>query len=174
MAKLCECGCGKEIVRRDRPCRPNRFLFGHQTKGKPSSKRNTIEGLIERLVVREGKCWLWQGRKQHQGYAVVDYANTSRIVHKLFYEHFVGPVPKGMELHHRCENKGCVNWECLELLDRKEHLGERHLKTHCKHGHEFTPENTKHNGKQRLCRICQKRYHAESYQRRKLKDGRSV
>jgi hypothetical protein len=28
------------------------------------------------------------------------------------------------------------------------------IKTHCKHGHEFTPENTRRTGKGRWCRAC--------------------
>ena len=33
-------------------------------------------------------------------------------------------------------------------------LGSRHLKTHCSHGHEFTPENTLVRPHQRVCRAC--------------------
>ena len=33
-------------------------------------------------------------------------------------------------------------------------LGSRHLKTHCAHGHEFTPENTIVRPHQRTCRAC--------------------
>ena len=42
----------------------------------------------------------------------------------------------------------------------KEHKQE-HKVTHCKHGHEFTPENTYINQNKRLCRKCRYLNHAQ-------------
>jgi len=43
----------------------------------------------------------------------------------------------------------------------------RRAATYCKHGHEFTPENTYINARgQRVCRACGRRYAAESKRRR--------
>ena len=42
--KLCECGCGTEILKYDRYKRIRRFVYGHQTKGKrmTQSQKNKI------------------------------------------------------------------------------------------------------------------------------------
>jgi hypothetical protein len=45
--------------------------------------------------------------------------------------------------------------------------GPRSLKKCCKHGHEFTPENTVMEGNQRRCCICQKEKKRRFNQRRR-------
>lgn len=110
-------------------------------------------------------CWIY-ARRAKNGYA----ASTSVTMHKgaayrLIYMLMVGPIPEGMEIDHTCDNgrAGCVNWHHLEAvthqrnMTRPEHTqaGKHMRQTHCKHGHEFTPENTGTwvKGK-RYCRQC--------------------
>jgi hypothetical protein len=51
---------------------------------------------------------------------------------------------------------------------RNQHM----VKTHCKQGHEFSPDNTYHyqsyqtGGKRRVCKTCAKKFSAEQYQRK--------
>ena len=40
MNKLCECGCGKEVKNNRDTRLPNRFVVGHQVKGKPARNKN--------------------------------------------------------------------------------------------------------------------------------------
>ena len=51
------------------------------------------------------------------------YTEDGRHVtaHKFAYECLVGEVPSGCDLHHRCENKMCVNPRHLEPLTKPEH-----------------------------------------------------
>lgn len=77
--------------------------------------------------------------------------------HRFSYEHFVGPLADGFEIDHLCRNRGCVNPAHLEAVTRLENCrrGAYAQKTHCKHGHEFTPDNIYWNrGKHRQCRAC--------------------
>jgi len=47
-------------------------------------------------------------------------------------------------------------------------LGPRNQdKTHCPHGHAYTPENTVFDGWRRLCRACRRASQRRAYQRRK-------
>lgn len=108
------------------------------------------------------------GRDVH-GKLYVNLSNGSlrrvQRVHRLVLEAFVGPRPEGMEGCHfddDNENNRLSNlrWDTHSGNMRdKVRNGHCHQtnKTHCKWGHEFTPDNTKigKNGG-RWCRECQR------------------
>ncbi len=85
-------------------------------------------------------------------------AAGTRQTHRIAYEEFVGPVPNGLHLDHRCRVRLCCNPAHLEPVTQQENnrrsWAARGLKSHCAQGHEFTPENTKQTAKQRKCREC--------------------
>jgi hypothetical protein len=93
------------------------------------------------------------------------------------YIAFVGSVGEGLELDHLCRNRSCVNPAHLEAISHKENIlrGESFSsinakRTHCKHGHEFTPENTyRWRGKMRTCRACNLNRVNARYRQRKVK-----
>lgn len=153
----CECGCGLpvRIVRGV----PNRFAgAGHWS-------RISAEPIENKYVVNATTgCWEWQ-RAITNGYGVVQdlRAHRQTQAHRAVYELHHGPIPEGMTLDHLCRNRACVNPNHLEPVSRGENVlrGEGHAavnarKTHCKRGHEFTPENSYYapNGKGKRCREC--------------------
>jgi len=77
--------------------------------------------------------------------------------HRAVYRAARGKIPAGLEIDHLCGNHGCVQVEHMELVTHAENMrryGDR--TTHCKNGHEYTPENTyvRPGGSNRDCRIC--------------------
>lgn len=97
-------------------------------------------------------CDLWQGYKDRHGYA----RKGQGLGHRVVYEARFGPIPPGLELDHLCKNKNCINPLHLEPVTRLENMRRRYATyTHCKNGHEYTPENTyrRANGN-RDCRAC--------------------
>lgn len=48
---------------------------------------------------------------------------AAQSAHRFFYETLVGPIDEGLELHHRCEVKSCVNPNHLVPLTHDEHIG---------------------------------------------------
>ena len=81
--------------------------------------------------------------------------------HHLVWIDAHGPVPEGMVVHHKCENKRCVNLDHLTLLDHFENLelGVKHnsKKTHCPRGHEYSGKDSRG---RRICQTCVRiRYH---------------
>jgi HNH endonuclease len=131
-----------------------------------------IDRLLPRIEISPTGCWLWQGPINENGYGTIGggprVAGHKRV-HRVTYEHFVGPIADGLQIDHLCRVRHCCNPEHLEAVTRTENVrrGIRKTRqTHCKRGHEFTPENTLRNDRQRVCLTC-KRAAARAYLQRK-------
>lgn len=61
-------------------------------------------------VDRSGDCWLWLGNRHSDGYGAA-YATGRGTVraHRLSWELTNGPIPDGLWVLHRCDNRACVN-----------------------------------------------------------------
>lgn len=102
-------------------------------------------------------------------------------VHQLVAVAFIGECPEGMETCHnngiasdnRAENLryGTKSENALDQVRHGVHNNAR--KTHCKRGHEFTPENTKIISDRgwRKCVTCSKQAGRERYLRSRQKIG---
>lgn len=85
-------------------------------------------------------------------------------VHRLVLAAFVGPCPPGMEGCHTDDDSANnhlsnLRWDTKSANVRDQIRNGNHgnaRKTHCKRGHEFTPENTYHYLAQRHCRTCRR------------------
>lgn len=59
-------------------------------------------------------CWIWVAaqRSANCNYGVMRLApgcGGSRFAHRISYELYVGPIPDGMIVCHKCDNPRCVN-----------------------------------------------------------------
>lgn len=123
-------------------------------------------------------CWAWTGNQNGRGYGYfyVTGLRGSRLAHRVAYEHFVGPIPEGLQIDHLCRVRHCVNPEHMEVVTNRENTlrgraGEHYsLRTHCKNGHPFTAENTQlRSDAGRRCLTCRKEYDRKKWQERKAR-----
>lgn len=120
-------------------------------------------------VDKSGDCWEWTAYKLN-GYGRFgvggSHKNGGRILyaHRWAYEALVAPIPEGLYIDHLCRNRGCVNPDHMEPVTSGENTlrgisraAVNARKTHCPHGHEYTPENIQYggrSGRERRCREC--------------------
>lgn len=107
-------------------------------------------------------CWPWPGSLTSSGYGKVSWYGMEYLVHRIAYQALVGDVPDGLELDHLCRVRSCFNPSHLEAVTHRENVlrgvsfaAVHSQLTHCRQGHEFTPENTYVTTQgARRCRTC--------------------
>lgn len=71
-------------------------------------------------------CWEWNGGTTADGYGQTTEKTPDgrrRIyVHRLAYEHLLGPIPEGLVIDHLCRNTLCVNPDHLEPVTIAENV----------------------------------------------------
>lgn len=78
--------------------------------------------ILERYAVDpETGCWLWLGNL-NTGYGRCKVNSKTAMAHRVFYEHHIGPIPKGTELDHLRRMRSCVNPSHLEAVTRRENV----------------------------------------------------
>lgn len=108
------------------------------------------------LFEKDGECLRWTGRKNRDGYG--RFSGT--LTHRIAFEMFCGPIPKGMDVDHRCFVRDCGNKEHLRLLPHAVNTGlqRQALASTCRAGH---PRNDRtiyflnvRGRRERFCRVC--------------------
>ena len=66
--------------------------------------------ILSKVCVNEVTgCWSWQEALHRDGYGVFWDGRSSRQAHRVSYSVFVGDIPLGMFVCHKCDNRRCVN-----------------------------------------------------------------
>ena len=143
--------------------------------------KTLAQRFCEKVEIQQNGCWLWTGARtarDKRAYGCIGVEYKQQPAHRVSYEMFVGPIPEGLDLDHLCRTRLCVNPDHLEPVTRRENLrrgtgmvAENIAKTHCKHGHQFSPENTKvyvyPHRTERVCLTCSRARALASIRRRK-------
>jgi hypothetical protein len=135
------------------------------------------------IPVTESGCWLWEAFVDVDGYGTIwdGRIKRSALAHRISYELYRGN-PGEFHVLHLCDVRCCVNPNHLFLGTNLDNIADRHKKgrdskrwsnrpTHCKRGHEFTPENTRLQRGGRLCITCNRIMDAASHRRRRKLNG---
>lgn len=148
------------------------LLRGNSESGEPTLRPSDCENLAGTDTGRE-QCIQWQGYIKPNGYGQAHRPRpearelgvaTTDYAHRLVWERENGPIPAGHDVHHRCENRACVNLNHLELLTRQEHHDEHvEARDRCRPGrHEWATEEDIYvdPAGRRQCRECRREANA--------------
>jgi hypothetical protein len=121
-----------------------------------------VQRFLYWVRVDEFGCWMWAGYRDPRGYGKFtrspQFGGKPIAAHRMSHEYFIGPIPKGFQVHHKCVKPGCCNPDHLEALSIADHVAKTvshpSNQTHCLRGHEFTIENTRMYNGFRTCRAC--------------------
>uniref|UniRef100_A0A6M3M4T6 Putative homing endonuclease n=1 Tax=viral metagenome TaxID=1070528 RepID=A0A6M3M4T6_9ZZZZ len=73
-----------------------------------------------KIIKSDSGCWLWQGSIK-DGYGIFNLDGRHYRAHRVAYALFRGEIPEGVETHHTCKNKACVNPAYIELTTHAKH-----------------------------------------------------
>jgi hypothetical protein len=142
----------------------------------PRWPQQTLEERFWRHVSPEPNsgCWLWDGYENGNGYGTMRVQSGMMLATHVSLRLRGIKRPKGAMACHHCDVRACVNHEHLywgsaasnaqDAVRRGRHFTPPQIRatadrlrsqTHCKRGHEFTPENTYLRARgHRECRAC--------------------
>jgi len=63
-------------------------------------------------------CWIWRGTCNEAGYGQIGVFGRTVYAHRFAYEAFVGHIPEGAVIDHRCNTPSCVNPDHLEAVEQ--------------------------------------------------------
>jgi hypothetical protein len=122
-----------------------------------------FEAKVRPYVLVDGAgCWLWQRYRNADGYGIVRVPGVGmRRVHRVVYEHLVGPIPDGLQADHLCRVPACCRPDHLEPVTPRVNTmrgatsaAEQAARLHCPRGHELADGNLVPSQLRRGRRVC--------------------
>lgn len=69
----------------------------------------SIQDRFESKLTKSDGCWEWNAFKMGSGYGQFGLAGHMQYAHRVSYQLYIGEIPTGLYVCHKCDNPGCVN-----------------------------------------------------------------
>lgn len=123
-------------------------------------KHSAIGRFLKKVQVNTNKvfegtpCWEWMAFLDDGGYGRFN-SPLDNYAHRFAYRFFIGEIPEGFDVDHRCQNRRCQSPFHIQAVTHTKNMAlVTNTKTHCINGHPFNEQNT-HVGS-RGARVCKK------------------
>jgi len=133
---------------------------------------NWEDAFFSNVLVADG-CWGWGSAMYPTGYSPVRFKGKQKMAHRVSYEIFIGPIPDGMFVLHRCDNRQCTNPDHLFLGTQADNISDmmgkgrnyQSNKIKCIRGHSLSEAHVTKKG-HRQCQECRRERHEEKIGRK--------
>ena len=73
-------------------------------------KYESLDVRFEASYIKSDECWLWNGPMNGTGYGHMEVSRAKWVTaHRFSYEKFIGKIPEGLFVCHKCDVRNCVN-----------------------------------------------------------------
>ena len=128
-------------------------------------QRSSAKARFLKHTHEQDGCLVWTGCKNHNGYGRFNLANKAVSAHRAAFALFVGSIPRGLWVLHRCTRPSCVNPKHLYLGTAKQNTadmlaagrGNHQRKKQCPQGHPYSGRNLQMWGTWRYCKACNRK-----------------
>lgn len=90
-----------------------------------TKRMSAYERLVSRLIDDPSGCLVYSGARDRYGYGTIGIGQDKRLAHRTAWEQVNGPIPDGLYVLHRCDNRPCCRIEHLYLGTQKDNMRDR-------------------------------------------------
>ena len=88
---------------------------------------------LSKFTITEG-CWIWRGAPDCDGYGIITSGGKNILAHRFSYTFHIGPIPEGLLVCHKCDNRICVRPDHLFTGTVQDNNKDRDQKGRCRGG----------------------------------------
>lgn len=85
-------------------------------------------------------CWVFKGTLLKNGYAQIKINKKKKSGHRFVWELVNGPIPEGMCVLHKCDNRNCVRPDHLFLGTQKDNINDMFQKNRANKAKKFNDQ----------------------------------